>query len=67
MAVFRVIYREQGVPPLDVEAESCDVENTNFVFRRTTLVIGKPRVVVVRRVHVADVDRIDEVDGVARG
>ena len=41
--------------PLRIDAEEHRVEGRSHVFRRTTLVMGRPRVMVVRRLPLADV------------
>jgi hypothetical protein len=44
-----------GLPPLTVDADDHRVEGACHVFRRDTVVMGRPRSVVALRLPVADV------------
>jgi hypothetical protein len=46
---------QPGRPPFPVEADEHRVEGGWHVFRRTTAVMGRPRVVVALRLPVAEV------------
>lgn len=59
MSTFRVTFTDGSVE--DVPAERADVEDRHVVLRRTVLVIGQPRQVVVRRLAGAAVARVDQV------
>lgn len=43
---------------LEIDAEEHCVEGAHHVFRTTQVVVGRPRLVVVRRLLVADVIRL---------
>ena len=62
MPVHTVTYRpETGKPAEDVEADTAEVDTTGLwlVLRRTVLVVGRPREVVVRRIDARDVARVE--------
>lgn len=61
MTVFRLTPFDEADKPLAVVAESHAVEGAAHVFRRTALVLGRPRPVVVRRIPVSLVARVDEL------
>lgn len=59
MSTFRVTFTDGSTE--DVQAERADVEERHVVLRRTVLVIGQPREVVVRRLAGDAVAQVDEV------
>jgi hypothetical protein len=59
MSTYRVTFTDGSTE--DVPAERADVEDRHVVLRRTVLVIGRPREVVVRRFAGAAVARVDEL------
>lgn len=59
MSTYRVTFTDGTVE--DVQAERADVEERHVVLRRTVLVIGQPREVVVRRLAGSAVSSVDEV------
>lgn len=63
MPTFRITYRpERALPPEEVEGDRVVVEgDRHVVVRRTVLVIGQPREVVVRRLSGDDVVSVDRV------
>lgn len=62
MPVFLLTPFDPAEEPLRLEAESHDLEGASHVFRRTALVMGRPRPIVVRRVPAALVARVDVLD-----
>jgi hypothetical protein len=47
-----------GLPPLDVDADEHRLEGVWHVFRRDTVVLGRPRTVVALRLPVAAVSEV---------
>ena len=56
---MRFTVQRPGCPPVVVEADEHRVEGAHHVFRRDTTVLSRPRSVVVLRVAVAAVERVE--------
>ena len=63
MSTFVLTAFDPAEPPLRVEAESHALEGGSHVFRRTAVVLGQPRAVVVRRISVALVASVEQDPG----
>lgn len=57
---YVVRYTDPAVADEDVDAEEMAREGVWLVFRRTVMVIGRPRTVVVLRVPAAAVSRVEQ-------
>lgn len=57
---YLVHYKDAAVEDEEVDAEEMAREGSWLVFRRTEIVIGRPRVVVVLRVASEAVDGVEE-------
>jgi hypothetical protein len=61
----RFVVERAALPTLIVDADEHRVEGASHVFRRDTLVMGRPRRVVALRLSLAEVLTVSR-DGVAR-
>lgn len=61
---FRITFTEPREPEV-VEADGAEVKASNgqIVLRRTVMVAGQPRQVVVRRYTAGEVESVDEIAG----